>query len=361
MSQWRRDLLEWISPGRVRRSAIPPLEAGLRPDDRLDRAPQWGGPFDPLMLDDVALLGNDLVVTAANKVLRWDGERFVALVELPDRAGAITPVPDGVVVAVDGLGLVRVFADGTTEAVSTDTRLAGCVTAMTALVDGSLLVCIGSTETTDWARNLVSRRATGKLLRVSGGNTEVVATELAWPAGVAADGEDGFYLSLSAAYRIERRSLASSRKPEVVLGNLPASPGRIRATDVPGEWWVAAPYMRNRATELLLEDDDLLEEMVNKTEPDSWLVPRLSVENHFRAPLQVGQIRVLGEIKPWAPPRTYGLVFKFAKSGRVIESAHSRADGARHGVTGVQPMPDGSLVVVCRGAGAVLTLGVDGS
>jgi hypothetical protein len=119
------------------------------------------------------------------------------------------------------------------------------------------------------------------------------------------------------------------------------------------------PYLRNRATELILEHDDVRSEMVSRTEPESWLVPCLAIENLYRTPLQVGAIRVLGEIKPWAPTRTYGLAFRVNAEGRVLESAHSRADGRMHGVTAVLEREPGSVVVACRGAGNVLMLGAD--
>jgi hypothetical protein len=356
MSHWRRDLLEFISPGRMRQSAIPPLEAGFRPNSRLDEAPVRET-FPPLTIDDVALLDGRVAVTAGRQVLQEAVNGFELVTEVSGSAGALASTPSGLAAAVVGHGIVEVTPDGTTRLLCGDKRLRSCVTAVSALDDGSLLDCIGSTTTDDWARNLVSGTANGLLLRVNGESVEELATDLPWPSGVVGDGSDGFFLSVSDGHRIEHRSLADPRKARTVLGNLPGYPGRIAAADGDEGWWAAMPYMRNRATELLLKHEDLLEEMVSHTAPESWLVPRLAIENIYRAPLQVGQIRVFGEIKPWAPPRTYGLTFRFSEDGRVLDSAHSRADGVMHGVTGVQPMPGGSVVLALRGAGAVVTLG----
>jgi hypothetical protein len=49
-------------------------------------------------------------------------------------------------------------------------------------------------------------------------------------------------------------------------------------------------------------------------------------------PLQGGGIKKLGITKPWAPPRSYGLVACVDEDGEVRCSLHSRADGTRHGV-----------------------------
>ncbi|MPV88441.1 hypothetical protein GB882_07160 [Georgenia ruanii] len=263
--------------------------------------------------------------------------------------------------AVEGHGLSAVMPDGTVSVITADPRLHTCVTALTALGDGSLLACVGSTATGEWARNLVARdSATGMLLRISDGQVEELDRGLAWPSGVCDDGEGGFLLSTSVGHRIERRSLASPDRAGVpLLDNLPGYPGRITPASRAGEWWVAMPYLRNRATELILEHDELLAEMVGSMEPEAWLVPSLAIENVYRTPLQTGSVRVLGEIKPWAPSRTYGLVFRVTAEGRVVASAHSRADGRMHGVTGVLECEPGSVVVACRGAGTILMLGED--
>jgi hypothetical protein len=360
MSRWRRDLLELISPGRVRRKAIPPLEAGLRPNTRLDEATVLAA-LHPMGLDDVAMLDGNMVLSTGGFLSRLVEDGLQTFVELPGTAGALAGRGDSVAVAVEGHGLVEVTANGSVSVISQDPRLTTCVTALTALDDGSFLVCVGSTATDDWARNLVAPNpATGLLLRVVDGRVEELDRNLAWPSGVCADGDGGFLLSTSVGHRIERRSLADpGRSGKPLLDNLPGYPGRITPASQPGEWWVAVPYLRNRATELILEHDDVRSEMVSQTEPESWLVPCLTIENLYRTPLQVGAIRVLGEIKPWAPTRTYGLAFRVNAEGRVLESAHSRADGRMHGVTAVLETEPGSVVVACRGAGNVLMLGAD--
>ena len=40
----------------------------------------------------------------------------------------------------------------------------------------------------------------------------------------------------------------------------------------------------------------------------------------------------MGVIKPWAPPRSYGLVIRLERHGAPLYSLHSRVDGNNHGV-----------------------------
>jgi len=103
---------------------------------------------------------------------------------------------------------------------------------------------------------------------------------------------------------VQRRSADGSRAgAKVVLVNLPGYPGRITpAAD--GTWWAAMPCLRSRATELMFEFPAMVDEMVNTTEVDSWLVPRLRIEVPHRAPLQVGELSVLGPSEVRAGRRT---------------------------------------------------------
>jgi hypothetical protein len=43
----------------------------------------------------------------------------------------------------------------------------------------------------------------------------------------------------------------------------------------------------------------------------------------------------MGVLKPWAPPRSYGLVLRVAADGRIERSLHSLVDGRHHGITAV--------------------------
>jgi hypothetical protein len=350
---------EWLNPNWAHHQSVPPLEGGLRPNTRLDEADVLVEPGDDEP-DDVLLRASGAVWFTSGPAL-WqveNGER-TRLAEFGGHAGTLAEAGGQAVVAVAGTGLVTVDDAGRVTELCTDDAVANCVTDLAALPDGSLLASVGSeVESTDgWARALVDGDRTGRLVRVDGSRAEVIADGLAWPSGVAPAPDGDFLLAQSMRHRIERRSLARPRKQGTVMfQNLPVYPGRITPAD--GGWWIAAPYARNRVTELFLDEPELLADMVATIKEEEWFVPRLRSENPFTDPLQMGQMRVLGVIKPWAPPRSYGVVFRLDHSGLITTSAHSRVDGKRHGVTGVS-VADGRMVLAARGHRAVLELRED--
>ena len=68
-----------------------------------------------------------------------------------------------------------------------------------------------------------------------------------------------------------------------------------------------------------------------------------------------GRIKKLGIQKPWAPPRSYGLVARLDFTGSALESLHSRVDGHMHGVTAVRQF-QGRTLAVLKGAGLLVEL-----
>ncbi|SFW79829.1 hypothetical protein [Amycolatopsis australiensis] len=318
---------EWLNPGWVRRRTVPPMDTGLRPNLRLDDAAELltPGEYQP---DDVVLTAGGVVFSSGNRVI---GGR-----EFPGRVAALAVRDGEVLAAVDGVGIVTATGEQVCTAVKSG------VTALAAAPDGSLLATIGSTREAQWARALVTGDRSGRLVRIDGGRADVVAEGLAWPSGVGVSGDE-VRLSLSLEHRIEARPLgALGKRGRPVIENLPVYPGRISGD------WIAAPYVRNRVTELLLDEPALLAEMTATISPDEWFVPRLHAGNPFTDTMQMGQLRVLGVVKSWAPARSCGLVFRLDESGRVAESAHARVDSPRHGVTGVAAR-DGRVVVTVHG------------
>jgi sugar lactone lactonase YvrE len=358
MSRTSKSVREWFRPGSVERPSIPPMEAGLRPNSRLDDSEVFVE-FDGGEPDDIAVDGDGVAVSSGQTVQRLTATGAVK--SQLDLGGAVTALVTSragdLLAAVEGRGLVRVRTDGSTDLLSGDPCLQRCVTAMAAVADGTFLVTVGSSShsAADWARAMVERSSSGSIVRVTDGTAELLDSGLPWPAGIAPAGADGFVVSLSFAHRVERRSLQNPRAAVSLCENMAGYPGRLIA-DEEGGWWVAVPYARNRATEIVLSEPAVATEMVEEIRPDLWLVPCLRTESVYQSPCQVGQIRVLGEIKPWAPARSYGLVFRCDEQGRVLESAHSRADGNCHGATGLGTDRSGRLYAVCRGARKVLVL-----
>ncbi|MCA1847311.1 MAG: hypothetical protein LC792_29830, partial [Actinobacteria bacterium] len=294
--------------------------------------------------------------SAGTGVFAWEKGDVRPVADVGGPAGALaTSGPGGVVVAVEGRGLVGVDESGAARDVCADEAVRHCVTDVAARPDGGLVVSVGSTEVggDGWARELTKGRATGLLVVVEGGRASVAADGLAWPAGVAVEDDGSLLVSVGQAHRIERRAAGALNRGSPVLDKLAFYPGRIRRGAA--GWWVAVPYLRNRATELVLSEPAMAEDMINSVDEEQWLVPSLRRENIYLDPLQMGQLRVLGVLKPWAPPRSYGLVFLFDSDGRVVESHHSRADGKRHGMTGLGEA-GGRVVVAGKGCRSLLEL-----
>ena len=350
MSRWGSTLAELISPSRVRHQSVPPLEAGLRPNSKLDDATILR---EELEVDDLALLGNgDVMMSHGTSLSRLDDPS--SHFELGGQVSALVTGSDGdVVAAVEGRGLVRVTSDGTVSDLCIDSAVDGCVTAMALADDGSILATRGSASRSsdDWSGALVHREATGSLVVVDGATARVVADGLLWPSGVADAGDGEAIVSLSHEPTLVRIRVADGRRT-TFFANLPAHPGRL--TPHGDGWLVAFPYLRNRLSELLLEERDFVSEMVSTIDQDEWMVPQLRNDNPYTSALQLGQLRVLGVLKPWAPARSYGLLAAVDRDGRFAASLHSMVDGAQHGVTRVISRND-NLIIAVRGSRTVIT------
>jgi hypothetical protein len=103
----------------------------------------------------------------------------------------------------------------------------------------------------------------------------------------------------------------------------------------------------------VLREDEYREEMIRTIPPALWVAPALSTSNHCHEPMQFGSIKALGIEKPWAPPRSYGLVVRIDEHGDPLESLHSRVGGRYHGITAAREVAQG-LVMVCKGSGRIV-------
>ena len=68
--------------------------------------------------------------------------------------------------------------------------------------------------------------------------------------------------------------------------------------------------------------------MKAKIDPRHWISPRVSPEFSHDFPIELGATRLFGEIKPWAPSFSYGLVIETDGAMTPVGSAHSRANGS---------------------------------
>jgi hypothetical protein len=100
--------------------------------------------------------------------------------------------------------------------------------------------------------------------------------------------------------------------------------------------------------------------MMRTIDPDYWIRPALHSLDSPLEPLQGGAIKKLGVKKPWAPPRSYGMVLRLDGDGEILASLQSPADGTRHGISSVRQQGDivyiaaqgGDTILVHEGAAA---------
>jgi hypothetical protein len=62
-------------------------------------------------------------------------------------------------------------------------------------------------------------------------------------------------------------------------------------------------------------------------------------------------------VKPWAPPRSYGLVIRLDEQGLIRYSLHSRFDGRHHGIVAAVER-DGWLYLLSKGPRRLLRLSI---
>ncbi len=345
---------EFLFPSRVRRRAIPPLDGGFAPNDRLERSSvvaEIPAPDDLLPRAD-----GSLVVSSGQKILRLSGAELSQHDEIAELSGEVTALAetaDGTILAgIAGVGVARVASDGSHGVLAA----LDCPTSIAVAADGALLITDGSRahRPADWVWDLMEERREGRLLRLApgGGEAEVIADGLAWPAGVAIDPTNGSIAVTQAwEHRVDRID-AGDRRLKPLAANLPGYPARVVfAPD--GSLWLSLFAMRTHLVELVLGEDEFKDEMMRTIHPDYWIRPDLRTIDSGLIPLQGGGIRKLGITKPWAPPRSYGLVCRLDAEGLPLSSLHSRPGGRNHGITSVRVAGD-DLWIASKGGNRVL-------
>ncbi len=85
------------------------------------------------------------------------------------------------------------------------------------------------------------------------------------------------------------------------------------------------------------------------------MAPALRSGQSYLEPVQSGGVRQLGQVTPWAPTRSYGLLVQLDPDFNPTASFHSRADGVRHGVTSAVEL-GGRVFAASSGAGLLLAI-----
>jgi hypothetical protein len=201
----------------------------------------------------------------------------------------------------------------------------------------------------------MSLGCTGRVCRLTPdgqGDTELL-DRLQFPFGVMErDGE--LWLSESWAHRILRLDASTPGRASAtsLTDKLPAYPSRL-APARGGGAWLTLFAARTGLVEFVLREPEYRRRMMKEVDPRYWVAPALSSGNSFLEPLQGGSVKQLGIMKPWAPPRSYGLVVRLDARGLPVASFHSRADGRHHGIVAACEV-DGGLYLLSKGSGRLL-------
>lgn len=361
----RRDLEQILFPDRDPH-AIPAMDGAFSPNDLLDRATPIG---DPLPGVDAIAEGGDgaIYVSAEHRIWRLSGPRYEAralLADLGTSVGALTFHPDGRLIACTGKGVAALDAAGhQTMLAEVEGTLLRCLTAVTAAADGTIWMTDGSSQhpPDGWCFDLMEQNRSGRLIacEASLARARVVLEGLQYPGGLAV-GQDGRHLWFveSFAHRLSRAVIAGPGAiggAEVIVRNMPGYPSRLGPA-VAGGFWLSLFAVRTHLVEFVLKEDDFREEMMRTIPPEYWVAPALASTGDCLEPMQIGGVKALGIQKPWAPPRSYGLVARLNPEGEIVASLHSRVGGRHHGITAAFETAQG-LILASKGSGRVLFAG----
>ncbi|MEE4352040.1 MAG: SMP-30/gluconolactonase/LRE family protein, partial [Desulfatiglans sp.] len=287
-------------------------------------------------------------------------EEEAVIAQFEDPPGGLNFHPDGrLMVCLDGKGLALVGKQGVEERLD----IAGdgairCANTAVAAPDGRVYIADGTSYhgPREWYFDLMEKRTTGRLLRYDPetSKTETLLGGLSFPNGVAIS-HDGTSLLLteSWSHTLSRYPLSDIRPEtrDVLISNLPGYPGRI--VPASGGYWMTLFAMRTHLVEFVLTEDKYREEMMRSIDPAYWIRPALSSGEDFLEPLQAGHAKTLGVMKPWAPPRSYGLIARLDEDYEIRGSFHCRVNGKRHGITGVRER-GGALYAASKGNSLIL-------
>jgi sugar lactone lactonase YvrE len=339
---------------------VPVMDGLLLPNRALDQAAVAA---ELPGIDDLAWDGQGLWASAGPVLWRLDGDRFSEQRRFDADITALAISRHGrFAVALGGRQVLVLAADGAVQA--TLDKLAGqplcSINALAWDGEDALLLTDGSHQhaPAQWCHDLMTLGHSGRAARwwLGSGEADLLADGLAYAYGVL-PGADGVLVSESWQHRVVKRAAgaAAGRGPgnaSSLLAELPGYPSRMTpAAD--GGFWLSCFVCRTQLVEFVLREPAYRQRMVAEIDPRYWIAPALSSGHSFLEPLQGAGVKQMGVMKPWAPPRSYGLVLKVSANGRIQRSLHSQVDGRHHGITALAEH-GGQLYAASKGSGRLL-------
>ena len=357
----RRDLEQIVFKDRDPH-AIPSMDGPFSPNDRLDRTTPIG---EPLLGADAVAEAPDgaICVSAGSKVWRLGGAGYqdrAVLAEFDGDVGALAYHPDGRLLACTANGLAAVDKAGRKIVLAeAEGEALKCLTAVAVAPDGTIFVSDGSMHhgASDWCVDLMERNALGRIMSCGPAldGARVLLRGLNYPGGLAVAPDGYLWFTESFGHCLSRARISAPgviATPESAIRNMPGYPSRL-GRSAKGGFWLSLFAVRTHLVEFVLREDDFRQEMMRTVPQPYWIAPALASGSDCLEPLQLGGLRALGIEKPWAPPRSYGLLARVDVGGEVVETLHSRVGGRYHGITAAVETAQG-VVIVSKGSGRVL-------
>jgi Strictosidine synthase len=337
---------------------VPSFDGALKPNQALERAETLLECDAP---EDLATDGAKVYLADGASLARLEGNGVTTIREFDRPISALACLPDGgIAVALDGRE-VRIYSDPASAKPSTIFQGAGMhsINALAPAEGQALYATDGSAtrNVDEWVWDLMERGRSGRALRldIKTGNVTELAGNLRYAFGAGAT--DGSAV-VSESWRHRLITVAPNGTSKVVLSHLPVFPSRISPARG-GGWWLTAFIARTQLVEFVLREPAYRKRMMAEIDPEYWVAPRLRSGKSFKEPMQGAHLKTMGVVKPWAPPRSYGLVIRLDASFKPVFSLHSRVDGFNHGIVSAVESSDW-LYMIAKGPHRVLRLPIEG-
>ena len=332
---------------------VPSFDGALKPNQRLEQAETL---LECAAPEDLATDGANVWLADGRRLLRLDGGTATEIRAFDQPISALACMHGGgLAVALEGRE-VRVYGDPS--APKPRALFASglkAVNALAAAPDGSLIATDGSENrgVDQWATDLLEHGRSGRVLLLdpATGAVKMLAGGLRYAFGACAIG-DATLVSESWRHRV--LAVGRDGSTTVMLSHLPVYPSRLSLA-APDGFWLTAFVARSLLVEFVLREPAFRRRMMAEIDPQYWIAPRLRSGQSFKEPMQGAHIKTMGVIKPWAPPRSYGLVVRLNAGGAPLYSLHSRVDGTNHAIVSAVEFK-GDLFMVAKGPGRVLRL-----
>ena len=342
---------------REERLSIPIMDGALKPNNLLEQAEVFAS--RPGLEDIAAGPDGTLYAACGDGIHRVAADgAFTELARFDRDVTALAVLGNGsLAVALGSAVLIDAAGAGRRVIDSCDGQQMAAVNALSATPEGSLLICDGSATRPypQWSHDLLESGRSGRLLehQPATGRTTTLAAGLSYSFGALVDEQRRILVSESWRHRLMVVAGETSRP---AVAGLPGYPARL-APAAGGGFWLSVFACRTQLVEFVLCEDDFRRDMMRTVDPRYWVAPALSSGEDFLEPLQGGGVKQMGILKPWAPPRSYGLVIRFGADFIPRYSLHSRVGGRNHGIVAVAER-DNELYVLSKGAGRILRLPV---